>query len=71
MGEAITSAGAPSATRRPLCSTTMRSDSSRTTSILCSTSKMVRSARALSARIRSSTTGASSTLMPAVGSSNR
>src|SRR5512133_2822911 len=70
MGEAITAAGSPSATRAPLCSTIMRSDSSRTTSILCSTSRMVLSRRALSARIRSRITGTSSTLMPAVGSSN-
>ena len=39
--EAITSAGGPSATSRPLCSTMMRSASERTTSILCSTSRMV------------------------------
>jgi hypothetical protein len=62
--------GSPSATSWPLCSTMMRSASSRTTSILCSTSRMVLGPRALSSRIRSSTTGTSSTLMPAVGSSN-
>ena len=37
----MTSAGSPSATSAPLCSTMMRSASSRTTSILCSTSRMV------------------------------
>ena len=41
IGEAITAVGSPSATSWPLCSTTMRSASSRTTSILCSTSRMV------------------------------
>src|ERR1017187_4093273 len=70
MGEAITTAGSPSARSAPLCSTTMRSDSSRTTSILCSTRRIVLSRWALSERIRSRMTGTSSTLMPAVGSSN-
>src|SRR5690606_2907 len=69
-GEAITAAGSPSATSSPLCSTMMRSESSRTTSILCSTSKMVLVLSALSWRIRFRITGTSSTLMPAVGSSN-
>ena len=41
IGEAITASGSPSATSWPLCSTMMRSASSRTTSILCSTSRMV------------------------------
>ena len=64
------SAGSPSATRAPLCSTTMRSASERTTSILCSTSRTVASPRCLMSWMRSSTVGTSSTLMPAVGSSN-
>ncbi len=69
-GEAITVAGSPSATRAPLCNTMMRSASSRTTSILCSTNRMVLVLSFLSARIRFRMTGASSWLMPAVGSSN-
>src|SRR5664279_4477419 len=66
----MTSAGSPSATSWPLCRTMMRSASSRTTSILCSTSRIVLSRARLSSRIRSRITGTSSTLMPAVGSSN-
>ena len=66
----MTSAGAPSATSRPLCSTTMRSASERITSILCSTSRMVRELSPFSVLMRSRITGTSSTLMPAVGSSN-
>ena len=54
----------------PLCSTMMRSASSRTTSILCSTSRMVLLLSFLSVRIRSRITGASAAFMPAVGSSN-
>ena len=45
-------AGRRPATSVPLCSTMMRSASSRTTSILCSTSRMVRSWGSFSLRIR-------------------
>ena len=48
----------------------MRSARLRTTSILCSTSRMVRSPAAFSFLIRSRITGTSSIDMPAVGSSN-
>ena len=48
----------------------MRSASSRTTSILCSTSRMVLLLSSLSLRIRFRITGASAAFMPAVGSSN-
>src|SRR5205085_557774 len=64
------SAGSPSATSRPLCSTTMRSARLLTTSILCSTSRIVLSPSPLSFLMRSRMTGTSSTDMPAVGSSN-
>src|SRR3989440_12650940 len=65
----MTSAGLPSATSVPLCSTMMRSASERTTSILCSTSRMILEVSCLSCAIRSSTTGTSSTLMPTAGMS--
>ena len=66
----MTSAGVPSATSAPLCKTMMRSASSRTTSILCSTSRMVLVLSCRSWRIKSSMAGISSAPRPAVGSSN-
>src|SRR5260221_646461 len=71
MSELITSAGLPSATSLPWCSTTMRSERERTTSILCSTSRMVLSPRCLMAAMIARMVGTSSMLMPAVGSSNK
>src|ERR1019366_7209635 len=70
IGEAITSSGSPSATSWPLCRTMMRSASSRTTSILCSTRRIVFVVSSFRARTRSRITGTSAVLMPAVGSSN-
>src|SRR6185369_11607519 len=63
IGDAMTAAGSPSATSWPLCSTMMRSASSRTTSILCSTRRIVLSRALFSSRMRSRITGTSSTLI--------
>ena len=64
------SAGSPSATSWPLCRTMIRSASSRTTSILCSTRRIVFVASLFRRWIKSRITGTSAALMPAVGSSN-
>jgi len=67
---ALTAAGGPSAISRPSFSTAMESDSAITMSILCSTSRIVRSRRSRMRSISPMMAGTSSSDMPAVGSSS-
>ncbi len=67
---ALTRAGGPSAISRPSFSTAIESDRAITMSILCSTSRMVRSRRARMPSMRPMIAGTSSSDIPAVGSSS-